>query len=380
MRTRSIVLALILGACRATPTSAPQAVPTEKPTASPVPTHTAAPAFTAEPTHTATPTPTLSGDISFLERPSDESIRVMSYNINWDAIFPDDDPKNHSFREYELVEEFERVMRATMPDVLCLQEIHHIRTPEELGAFLAAVMADERGWQVANVRDNVIGTHFGLVEEGYELYTRGIRPSMAQAAALVDLPDESFGAADLYVICAHFKAAGGIGDILERARQADVIMRQVRDFKSPGDNLDLPAYTPYVLLGDFNVYDTDPALHLQTLLTGDIQLEDNYGEDVVPDWDETDLADALPSHNGLGEEFYTWRDDSGPFNPGPLDRVIYTDSVLQILNAFVLNTMTLSDEALLAAGLERHDVLPDASIGEYDHLPLVIDFLVLEAP
>lgn len=304
----------------------------------------------------------------------------MTYNINWDSIFADDDPKNHSFRDYELGEEFERVMRATMPDVLCLQEIHHIRTHDELGNFLAAAMNDERSWQVANVRDNVIATHFGLVEQGYELYTRGIRPSMAQAAALVDLPDEQFGAADMYVICAHFKAAGGIGDILERGRQADVIMRQVRDFKSPGDNLDLPAFTPYILLGDFNIYDTDPAQHLQTLLTGDIQFEDNYGDDVVPDWDETDLADALPSHNGLGEEFYTWRDDSGPFNSGPLDRVIFSDSAMQILNAFVLNTTILSDEALAAAGLERFDVLIDPSEGDFDHLPIVVDFIVLDTP
>jgi endonuclease/exonuclease/phosphatase family metal-dependent hydrolase len=304
----------------------------------------------------------------------------MTYNINWDAIFPSGDPKSHSFREFDLGPEFSRVMRAINPDVLCLQEIHHIRTEVELSTFLSEIMDDDRAWQIANVRDNVIATHFNLVEEGYELYTRGIRPSMAQAAAFVDLPDAHYGANDLYVICAHFKSAGGIGDIKERGRQADVIMRQVRDLKTSGDNIDLLPNTPFIILGDFNVYDTDPAEHLNTLLSGDIQFEDSYGEDVSPDWDDSSLEDAFPSHNGQGIDFYTWRADSSPFNPGPLDRIIYSDSVLVVENSFILNTTLLTSEALDALGLQRYDVMLDVSSGYYDHLPIVVDFLFLDEP
>lgn len=335
---------------------------------------------TLRPTQTPEPTARHSADYGFVSKSNGESIRVMTYNINWDSIFPADDPKNHSYREFSQDDKFYRLMRALKPDVLCLQEIHHIRTHEELGAFLAEALDDHRRWQVVNVRDTVIATHFDLIEDGFEVYTRGIRPSMAQAAALVDLPEERFGHADLYVICAHFKADGGIGDIRERGRQADVIMRQVRDFKSPGDKLDLPNNTPYIILGDLNVYDTDPALHLQTLLTGDIQFEQDYGSDVIPDWDGSSLADVLPSHNGLESEFYTWRADSSPFNPGALDRILFTDSVLQVSNAFVLNTTLLTDEALEALGLQRDDVVLDASTGYYDHLPIVVDFVIPENP
>jgi endonuclease/exonuclease/phosphatase family metal-dependent hydrolase len=176
------------------------------------------------------------------------------------------------------------------------------------------------------------------------------------------------------MICSHFKSGGGFDDIALRQRQADVIMAQVRDFETPDGNLDLPSGTPFVILGDFNAYDTDPALHIQTLTGGDISNERSYGVDLEPDWDGSSLEDARPSHNGAGVAFYTWRDDAEPFNPGALDRVFFSDSVLQMQNAFVLNTMTLSDEVLDANGLMRQDVVLDPAHGNYDHLPVIVDF------
>ena len=230
------------------------------------------------------------------------------------------------------------------------------------------------------MRYNVIATRFELVEEGFKLRPRSVRPTLQQAAALIDLPDTQYGDTDLHMICSHFKAGGQYGDILERSNQADVIMEYVRDFKTPGGELDLEPGTPFILLGDFNVYETDPHLHLRTMLWGDIYDESRYGEDLRPDWDETTLEDAFPSHNGLGEEFYTWRNDSEPYAPGELDRVIYSDSVLSIENAFVLNTMSLSDQALAALGLLVDDVLLDAESGYYDHLPIVVDFVLSNPP
>jgi len=318
----------------------------------------------------------------FMQRQSSESIRVMSYNINWDAIFPDDDPKNHSLRDFNRVDAFVRVMRAVQPDVVCLQEINYLRGGEELSEFLTAAMGSsaDQPWQIANVRDNVIATRFDLADRGYELEKGNVRINLSQAAALIDLPDEQYGDTDLHMICSHFKAGGQYGDILERTRQADAIMAYVRDFKTPGGELDLKPGTPFVLLGDFNVYETDPHLHLRTMLWGDIYDEGLYGDDLRPDWDETILEDLEPSHNGLGDEFYTWRNDTDPFEPGLLDRIIYSDSVLGVENAFVLNTMTLSDAALAELGLQLDDVLLDAQSGYYDHLPLVVDFVLTGTP
>jgi endonuclease/exonuclease/phosphatase family metal-dependent hydrolase len=197
--------------------------------------------------------------------------------------------------------------------------------------------------------------------------------------ALVDLPEPEYQD-DLYLICAHFQAQGGQAKVQARQEHADAIIALLRDAKTPGGDVDLPYGTPIVELGDFNVYDTDPAHHLATLLNGDIQDEAHYGADIKPDWDETDLADALPHHNAAGEEVYTWRDDNQEFNPGALDRILYTDSVIMIENAFVLNTEIMTAQELAAAGLQAGDVMLDPDTGRYDHLPLVVDILFRNVP
>jgi endonuclease/exonuclease/phosphatase family metal-dependent hydrolase len=188
----------------------------------------------------------------------------------------------------------------------------------------------------------------------------------------VDLPDANYEK-DLYLVCAHFQAKGGQENIEARQEHADAIMGWIRDIKTPGDEINLPASTPIVVLGDFNVYDTDPAYHLTTLLTGDIVNEDEYGADIAPDWDNTSLADALPRHNASEEDVYTWRDDTQEFNPGVLDRILYTDSVIAVSHAFVLNTTVMTEAELAGAGLKADDVMLDPETGRYDHLPLVVD-------
>ena len=86
------------------------------------------------------------------------------------------------------------------------------------------------------------------------------------------------------------------------------------------------------------------------------------------------MTDARPSHNALGREYYTWRNDDMPFVPSALDRVLYADSVMSVRHSFVLNTMTLSPDQLSSHGLQKSDVLYDENPRYYDHLPLVVDF------
>lgn len=344
----------------------PSATETDQPTSTPSP----------EPT----PTPGKVDYFEFFEKPSANSIRVLSYNINWDSIFPIGDPQNHDLRSFTKPNAFVRVVQAIQPDIVCLQEINPKRDPQQISDILNTAFEEggDEKWQATITRDSVIATHFDLQVEGYEMAINSVIPNLPQAAALVNLPDELFGPLDIYVFCAHFKASGSIADILMRSRQADVIMSHLRDLTSPGDNLDLPAGTPVIILGDFNVYETDPAQHLTTLLTGDLRNEDRFGADFAPDWDETDLTDALPSHNGLGEDFYTWRDDQSVFELDTLDRIIYTDSVLQVENAFILNTMLLSKEGLALYGLHEDDVVLNPTTGYYDHFPLVADFVIIQ--
>jgi hypothetical protein len=80
------------------------------------------------------------------------------------------------------------------------------------------------------------------------------------------------------------------------------------------------------------------------------------------------------------DENCTWRKNADLFRPGVLDRIICSDSVLSVKNAFVLNTMTLSDDALSALSLQVDDVLIDAKSGYYEHRPVVVDFVMTHSP
>ena len=333
------------------------------------------PTAVTQPSLQASPLPTDPPSYAgFLEKKNARDIRMMSFNVGWDSIFPDDDPWNDRWRQDSSGPQFDRIVKAVTPDILCLQEISPLRDPQQVGDILDTLLPLENGrkWQTHQGLDNIIASRFNLEEKAARLVQSGSITSFGQVMALVDLPDDSYER-DLYLICAHFKSQGGQANIQARQEHADAIIADMGDARTPGGEIDLPFGTPIMAMGDFNVYDTDPAHHLTTLLTGDIENEDKYGPDSKPDWDGTDLADALPHHNGAGADTYTWRDDTQEFNPGTLDRILYTDSVIQVENAFVLNTEIMSPEDLAAAGLKAGDVLLDPATGRYDHLPMAVD-------
>jgi endonuclease/exonuclease/phosphatase family metal-dependent hydrolase len=311
---------------------------------------------------------------AFLQKRSPEFIRVMSFNINWDSIFSDDDPQDHPYREYSTGDAFIRILQAVRPDVLCLQEINPRRDPEQIVEILDAALPLGSGesWYASSGFDNFIAARFPLGMQEEKRMGLGGTIDIGHALALVDLPDAVYQP-DLYLICAHFKSSGGETNIRMRQAHADGLVSWIGDLESEGGEMDLPENTPIILLGDFNVYDTDPAHHLVTMMEGDIVDETRFGPDISPDWDGTALADALPSHNAAGEVFYTWRDDTQEFNPGALDRILYTDSVISLEHAFVLDTTSMTDSDLAAAGLQAGDVTLDLESGLYDHLPLVVD-------
>lgn len=312
-------------------------------------------------------------ELTFLAQPKG-TLRLMSFNVGWDSIFPDGDPLNDPFRVADRSEAYARILTAIRPQVICFQEINPRRDPGQVADMLDRVLPLLEGWkwQVHRGGDNLIAAAFNLdltdsaIVKGNPITGRG------HATALVDLPDGEYSQ-DLYLVCPHFKSQGGDSNINARQAHADALVSWIRDMQTPGGEIDLPFGTPFSILGDLNVYDTDPAYHLVTLLEGDIINETEFGPDIAPDWDGTSLADALPKHNGDGPEISTWRDDTQEFNPGVLDHILYSDSVIQVENSFVLNTMTLSPSALAAAGLQAEDVMLETEAGNYDHLPLVVD-------
>lgn len=300
----------------------------------------------------------------FIDRQAPGDLRVVTYNVHFDDIFP---AKNQAGAE-----KFQRVLKALDPDVIALQEIRDNTTEavDELLKRIDPAPAGGRKWHVYKGGWNVIASKYPLSATRAEL-APSAKPLRDPAVALVDLPDDRFER-DLYVLNSHFKCCGGEENDPQRQRQADTVVAWLRDACTPGDAFDLPEQTPIVIVGDLNLVGGPQVL--ETLLTGDIQEEEVCGVDFAPDWDRTPMTDARPLHNGVGPDDYTWRNDNDQWDPGRLDYVLYTDSVLEVVQSFVLNTTTLTDEQLAAAGLQKFDVTLDVEGREFDHLPVVADF------
>ncbi len=290
----------------------------------------------------------------------------MTYNVYWDSIFadPDDVPWVDRFgrvinpQASPWQERFQRVVNAVNPDVLALQEVTH--SASETAALMnqLAPLPGGASWHAHKHSDNVILSRW---EFGFPTSNAG------HADALVDLPDDRY-AADLFVLSDHLPCCGNEPG---RQSEADQMVSWLQDARSPGGAINLAANTPMVIVGDFNIVGSGQPL--ETIRTGEV-VDDLLYDDSPPDWDGTPLTDARPPHNGVGPGDYTWRDDSSFFAPSVLDYVLFTDSVLQTANSFVLDPATLSTEVRQSVGLEPFDVQLNESSGRYDHLPVVVDF------
>jgi len=312
---------------------------------------------------------------TFIDRQLPSDVRVVTYNVNWDSIFPDNDPNNHSFRSFNMVQEFRRVIAALDPDVMCLQEINSSRNPQDVADIFDAVLplGGGAGWQATIGYSNVIVSRYPLTMLASDTVPQGQR---AQAMALVDLPNAAFSV-DLYLINEHYKCCGGSNNDNKRQKQSDAVVNWMRDARTPGESIDLPPDTPIIVLGDLNMVGSLGPL--DTLLCGNILDNGTYGPDSPPDWDTSCDTDLHPLHNVAGPADYTWRDDNSSFNPGRLDYIIFTDTVLTPANRFILNTTTMSAAELSATGLQTFDVVV-APPGDFDHLPLVVDLRFAQTP
>ena len=164
----------------------------------------------------------------------------------------------------------------------------------------------------------------------------------------------------------HLKCCEDPGDEEKRQESADAIANWLGDLRTVSGKIDLPQDTPMVVLGDMNFYDEGDQPEL-TILTGDIQNEDDYGPDIKGDWDGSDLIDPIPTDPITGDTWTLWGWESRA------DRFMVTDSVLNIGNAYILNTTKLPQDELDANGLEEYDTA-NIPTSTSDHLPVVVDF------
>jgi len=305
-------------------------------------------------------------------------IRVMSWNVKINSIFPPDGVRQESFA---------RIVRAIDPDVIAIQEVLRWELVDEVSRLMNdhIPLGDGESWHVHRFSDNALVSRYPMLWQDGERTTPYPIPDaglpdfhLGFASALVDLPD-SFGGADLLLVAMHKKSGASIEDVRARQFHADTVVRYLRNLRDSDQNDIVADNAPIVLLGDMNAVPNASSQPLETLLSGDIADEETFGPDFKIDWDGTDMADANPSHNGLGREHYTWRNDNMPFPPSALDRILFTDSVMSVRQGFVLNTMTLSPDELASLDLKKTDALLGGVPNYYDHLPLVVDFAINSA-
>ncbi len=287
-----------------------------------------------------------------LDRDNPAFVRMVTWNMLWGGLIKRPEP-------------FNRILAALDPDIILFQEAAGIQWWEIRNRLNDILPLGGGGqWQVYWQNNNAVASRWSS-----SMWAGDTTPSTERgvAMALVDLPDAEYDT-DLYVINVHYKCCGGIGGSEDdkRQTQSDALVNWFRDLREPGGNVNLPADTPILVAGDFNLVGSPQPL--LTLLDGNIIDESTFGSDSSPDWDGSNLAEPVPAHNAAPAA-YTWRSETGWYAPGRLDYVVYTDSVLSVAKSFVLNTEEMSAADLAANGLLGQDSA-DAS----DHFPIIVDF------
>ena len=289
-------------------------------------------------------TPVPSPEIITLEKNEMEHLRILSYNVRQNGLFD-------SGRQAR----FERIIKALEPDIMGFQEAYDDNDTNDVND-IEALFEDwfpEVNWHVSSEwNGNFVVSRYPILHQGNH--------SWRSMGVLLDT-EEDLGT-PLFFINSHFSCCDANDN---RQEQVDELMSFVRDLKNGLGPFTLEYGTPIVHVGDFNL--VGYRQQLTTLTDGDIVDEASYGIDFLPDWDDSPLTDLFSrqTHIRMG---YTWRIDNSEYNPGKLDYILYTDSVLEPVKHFVLNTLAMSEEDLSFYNLNSEDTKIAS-----DHLPRVMD-------
>jgi len=276
-----------------------------------------------------------------LARRHEDDIRVLSYNTLWNGILEADrQPK------------FKRIIQALDPDVIALQE--HTDW-DQIDDIIQSWFPQETWHASWTYDDLVVLSRFPILNDA------NLISSERTMCALLDTENEL--GKKLLIINSHLSCCA-YND--SRQEQVDEFASIWRNWITNGDGpFDLEFETPFVHIGDFNF--VGYRQQVETIRIGDIEDENEYGEDFLPDWDASNIVDLFSrhTHKRMG---YTWRSDGSSFNPGKLDYIFYSDATIDTGKHYILNTLALDDETLAGYGLEWNDT-QEAS----DHLPRVFD-------
>ena len=250
---------------------------------------------------------------------------------------------------------FGRILQATNPDILNFQEIYS-HSQNQVRNFVDDWLDPASGgsWHAAGNNDCKTISRLPI------LHSEAIDGNLA---VLIDTIDEL--GRTLLVINAHFPCCSNDDGRQEEVDSILALIGRVRNGQHPS----IPADTALEITGDLNLVGF--AQQLTSLLTGDIIDESEYGADVQPDVDGSNLLDVAAIQTE-SRYTYTWRNDNSSFWPGHLDFTIISDAVLDVGNNYVVETRTMSPQRL-----QEHGLLATDSTCS-DHLAVICDIRPLQ--
>jgi endonuclease/exonuclease/phosphatase family metal-dependent hydrolase len=276
-------------------------------------------------------------------RSSRTQVRILSYNV-----------ERPGFEQESVRDEFERIFQAVQPDVIHLQE------QDDSGLARTLINdwlpLDDENWAMHSMTDKVTLSRLPFVSNWPA--DRGPLDERILATAIELDGGQRLGLFNVHLTCCD--------DEVSRQREADSFIAFIREDRLSADP-SLGVDMPFVLIGDLNLVATRAPL--DTLMKGEI-VYSAFGDDFAPDWDGGALGDAVPRHTHQGMT-YTWRSDFSSYWPGRLDFVLYTDSVLEVDKAFVVETPSIPQDVLDSLSLGENDTARAS-----DHLPVVVDVFI----
>lgn len=273
-------------------------------------------------------------------QPADTDLRILSYNVLRDNIF-----------DNQLDEHYERILSMINADIMCFQEVYNFSENALLNKLESlGVINNIDEWYACKDGNDLITISKYPIEYHTEI--------AGNSAVKLNLPQS-----DILIFNCHLPCCD---DNSGRTQEIDEMLVFLRNSLEGLTDLQLEAFTPYVILGDMNFVGLNEQVN--ALMTGDIAANFIYGEDVVMDYGLGFLK-SVKAVNTSFPGLFTWYNPSSSFPPGRLDYMFYTSSLMDNINSFSLNTLYMNPMLLNELQLESSDAEQSS-----DHSPLVADF------
>ena len=281
-----------------------------------------------------------------LEKLDAATVRLLNWNTEFDGIL-----------ELNRRASFIEVLQATQPEIIAFQEVW-ASTEVDVSELLTEAFGENATWYVAKNQDNnIIASKYPFLGD------YNILAGARLQAILIDLPDLYDD--DLLIVNAHLSCCGADDNRQDQANAFANFILDVKDNSFTG--FDVAPGTPFLLTGDLNL--VGEYQQLETMLTGTTYDNGTVGGGPL-DWNSGDLENLFARQTELPVA-YTWRNDFSNFPPGKLDYVIYSSSVMDIENSYIIQTETMS-----ADKLNQYNLNAEATSTASDHFPIVADLKI----